>query len=145
MWGNVGKVGRLGVGGARAEGRMQETRFWVHVSSVDFATKNGTSTGIPCVRTRRWHVSSEMGSVGVGAGVSRRCVNAASLMFRRKGLFEAVLVYVEGGRTFINEISVNVGANLRVTEGLVAVCVLRDVRAMARSSVLLASASADSL
>ena len=139
MWKNVGEVRRVSVGGARAKRRVQKTRFWVHLSPVDFATKNRVPTGIPCVCTRRWHISSKRGSASVGAGVSRRCVGAASLVFRRKGLFEAVLVRVEGGLTFAFEIVRRRVS--RVTKLVEVVGVLRDVRAMTGSPVPLAFAS----
>ena len=132
----------MGVGGARAKGRVQETGFWVHVSPVYFATEIGAPARVPCVCTRRWPVFSEVGSASVGAVVSRRCVGAASLMLRRKGLFEAVLVRVEGGRTFVVEIGKDVRRSVsRVTKLVEVVDVLRDVRAMTGSPVPLAFAS----
>ena len=123
----------MGVGGARAKGRVQETGFWVHVSPVYFATEIGVPARFPCGCTRRWRVSSKMGSASVGAVVSRRCVGAASLMLRRKGLFEAVLVRVEGVVTFVVEIGKDVRRRVsRVTKLVEVVGVLRDVRRVLR-------------
>ena len=81
----------------------------------------------------------------LGAGVSRRCVGAASLMIRRKGLLETTLVFVEGVYVHFDEIIVDLELVVSGPDGAVTVVVLRAVSAMVESSVLVASASADSL
>ena len=81
----VAEVRRLRAGGGLSQGRAQEARSWVHVSSVDSTPKFSPPSNFPRTCTRRCSVPLEAGSARlrgagacVGEGVSRRHVGSVT-------------------------------------------------------------------